>query len=122
MAWAIDGGDAGSGTGVEGKRHGEKPVEIVINDQIFYQAVDLMIPARPDSGVDMHQGPSRPDDEVKDQHANKENRGEDDPMEAKADKVSEIDLRGLERDHLKYGFNEAEDGWADETLLPMTPS
>ena len=35
-------------------RHGEEPVEIVINEQIFYQAVDLMIPARPDSGVDMH--------------------------------------------------------------------
>ena len=38
--------------------HGEEPVEVVLNDQVFYQVGDLTIPARPDSGVDMHQGPS----------------------------------------------------------------
>ena len=40
--------------------HGEEPVEVVINDEVFYQAGDLMIPARPDSGVDMRHGPSGP--------------------------------------------------------------
>ena len=33
--------------------HGEGPGEIVINDEVFHQADDLMIPARPDSGLDM---------------------------------------------------------------------
>ena len=40
--------------------HGEEPVEIVMNDQVFYHAGDLAIPARPDAGVDMRQGPSGP--------------------------------------------------------------
>ena len=35
-------------------------MEIVINDQVFYQTGDLMIPARPGSGVDMRQGSSGP--------------------------------------------------------------
>ena len=39
--------------------YGEEPVKVVINNQVFYQAGDLMIPARPDSGVDMRQEPSR---------------------------------------------------------------
>ena len=39
--------------------HGVEPVEIVISDQVFYQAGDL-IPARPDSVVEMRQGPSGP--------------------------------------------------------------
>ena len=39
--------------------HGEEPVEIMINDQVFYLGGDLMIP-RPDSRVDMRQGPSGP--------------------------------------------------------------
>ena len=32
-------------------QHGAEPVEIVISDQVFYQAGDLTIPALPDSGV-----------------------------------------------------------------------
>ena len=41
--------------------YGEESVEIVINGEVFYQAGDLMIPARPDSRVDMRQGPSGPE-------------------------------------------------------------
>ena len=40
--------------------HGEEPVEIVMNDQVFYHAGCLAIPARRDAGVDMRQGPSGP--------------------------------------------------------------
>ena len=40
--------------------YGEEPVEVFINDQVFYQAGDLMIPARSDSGVDMRPGPLGP--------------------------------------------------------------
>ena len=77
-------------------------VEIVINDDVLYQASDLMIAARPDSGVDMPQVPTgpvpKPDDEGKDEGTNKENQGGDDPMEGRGDKVSQIDLGALERD------------------------
>ena len=34
---------------------GEEPVETHINDEVFYQAGDLMIPTRPDSRIDMRQ-------------------------------------------------------------------
>ena len=71
--------------------HYEEPVEVVINDEVFYQA-DMMILARPESGVDMRQGPSGPgaksDDEGRKKDSNKENQGEDDPMEGKGKKVS----------------------------------
>ena len=84
-----------------------------------------MIP-EDDSGVDTVQGPSgpepKPDDERKNQDANKENQGEHDTMEGKGDKKSEIDLGTLERDLLEYDFNEAEDRGADETLMLMTLS
>ena len=77
-------------------------VEIVINDDVLYQASDLMIAARPDSGVDMPQVPTgpvpKPHDEGKDEGTNKENQGGDDPMEGRGDKVSQIDLGALERD------------------------
>ena len=36
----------------------EEPVESLVNNQVFYQAGDLPIPARPDSEVYMRQGPS----------------------------------------------------------------
>ena len=66
--------------------YGEEPVEIVRNDKVFYQAGELMIPARPDLGVDMRQDPSglgpRPD------HRGKEGDGKDDAMEGKGDKMS----------------------------------
>ena len=95
--------------------HGEEPVEIVLNDQVFYHAGELAIPARPDAGVDMRKDPSgpgpRPDNGG---DANKENHGEDDPMEGKSDRMSEFDLGALEIDLLEYDFN--------ETLVLMTPS
>ena len=76
--------------------HGEEPVEIVMIDQLFYHADDLVIPARPDAGVDMRQGPSgpgpRPDNGG---DVNKENHGEDDPMEGKSDRMSKFDLGAL---------------------------
>ena len=79
--------------------YGEEPVEIVINDQVFYQAGDLMLPARPDSGVDMRQCPSgqgpKPNDGRKEGDANKEHQGEDDPIESKGGK-NEFDLGALE--------------------------
>ena len=103
--------------------HGEEPVEIVMNDQVFYHAGDLAIPARPDAVVDMLQGPSgpgpRPDNGG---DANKENHGEDDPMEGKSDRMSEFDLGALERDLLEYDFNETDGGEANETVVLMTPS
>ena len=40
--------------------YGEETVEIVINDQVFYQAGDLMIPAWPGSVLHMRQCPSEP--------------------------------------------------------------
>ena len=55
-------------------------------------------------------------------NANKENQGEDNPMEVKGDKVSEVDLGVLEKDLLEYDFIEAQDGGADETPMLMTPS
>ena len=70
--------------------YGEEPVEIISNDQVFYQAVDLMIRARLDSGVNMHHGPTGPgpisDHGGKEGDANKENEVKDDPMERKSKK------------------------------------
>ena len=55
--------------------HGEEPVEVVINDQLFFQAGDLTITALPDSVVDMRQDPSgpghKPEDGGKKEDANK---------------------------------------------------
>ena len=77
--------------------HGEESVEILVSDELFYHAGDLTVPARPDSGRDMRQGPlgSKPkpdtnDDEQMDQH--------DDHMEGKGEKSSEMDLGALERE------------------------
>ena len=72
--------------------------------------------------MDMRQGPSGPgpkpnakDDDVMDQ--------DDDPMEGKEDKMSELDLGALERDLLEYQFSEDyDDGEVDEPLLLMMPS
>ena len=84
---------------------------------------DLAIPARPDAGVEMRQGPSgagpRPDNGG---DASKENPVEDDPMEGKSDRMSEFDLGALERDLLEYEFNKTECGGANETMVLMTPS
>ena len=91
-----------------------------MNDELFYHARDLIVPARPDSGMDMRQGSSRPgprpdtnDDEQMDQ--------DDDHMERKGDKSNGLDLEALERDFLDYQFSE-DDGEFDGNLLLMTPS
>ena len=79
--------------------HGEESVEFLVNDKLFYHAGDLTVPARPDSVMDMRQGPSGPepkpdtnDDERMDQ--------DDDHMEGKGEKSSEMDLgeKSSERD------------------------
>ena len=38
--------------------YGHEPVELLVNDELFYHAGDLTVPARPDSGMDMWQGSS----------------------------------------------------------------
>ena len=97
--------------------HGEELVEFLVNDEFFYHAGDLTVPARPDSGRDVRQGPSGPkpkpdtnDDEQLDQ------------MEGKGEKSSEMDLGALKRDLLEYQFSEDDDGEVDGNILLMTPS
>ena len=109
-----------------GSRWSGAVLEIVINDQVFYQAGELVIPAGPDSGVDMRQDPSGPgpkkNDGGKEGDAKKESQWEDDPMEGKGDKMSEFDLGALTRDLLEYEFIETEVGGTNETLVLMTLS
>ena len=100
---------------------GEESVGFLVNDELFYHAGDLTVPARPDSGRDMRQGPSGPmpkpdtnDDELMDQ--------DDDHMEGKGEKSCGVDLGALERDLLEYQFSEDDDGEVDGDLLLMTPS
>ena len=38
--------------------HGDDSLEFLVNDELFYHAGDVTVPARPDSGTDMRQGPS----------------------------------------------------------------
>ena len=101
--------------------HGEESVDFLVNDELFYHAGNLTVPARPDSGMGMRQGPSglepKPntkDDERMDQ--------DDDHMEGKGEKSSEMDLGALERDLLEYQFSEGNDGEVNGNLLLMTPS
>ena len=100
---------------------GEDLREFWVNDELFYHEGDLTVPARPDSGIDMRQGPSGPgpkpdpnDDELMDQ--------DDDHMEEKGEKSGGMDLGALERDLLEYQFSEDDDGEVDGNLLLMTPS
>ena len=39
---------------------GDESVELLVNDELFYHAKDLTVPARPDSGIDTRQGPPGP--------------------------------------------------------------
>ena len=101
--------------------HGEESVEFLVNDELFYHAGDLTVPARPDSDRDTRQGPSGPkpkldadDDELMDQ--------DDDDIRGKTEKPGETDLGALERDLLEYQFSEDDDGEVDGSLLLMTPS
>ena len=100
--------------------YADESVEFLVNDEFIYHAGDLTVPARPDSGIDMRQGPSgtgpRPemnDDEQMDQG--------DDLMEGKEEKSNGLDLGALERDLLVYQFSEDDDGEVDGNLLLMTP-
>ena len=103
--------------------HGEESVEFLVNDELFYHAGGMTVPARPDSGTDTRQGPSGPkpkpdadDDELMDQDDN------DNDIEGKTGKPGETDLGALERDLLEYRFSEDDDGEVDGSLLVMTPS
>ena len=95
---------------------GDESGEFLVNDELFYHAGDLTVPARPVSGMDMRQGPSGPgpkpdtnDDELMDQ--------DDDHMKEKGEKSGRLDLGALERDLLEYQFSEDDDGEVDENLL-----
>ena len=103
--------------------HGEESVEFLVNNELFYHAGDMTVPARPDSGIDKRQGPSGPkpkpdadDDELMDQDDN------DNDIEGKTGKPGETDLGALERDLLEHRFSEDDDGEVDGSLLLMTPS
>ena len=104
--------------------HDEESVEFLVNDELFYHAGDMTVPARPDSGIDTRQGPSGPkpktdaddDDELMDQDDN------DNDIEGKTGKPGETDLGALERTLLEYRFSEDDDGEVDGSLLLMTPS
>ena len=101
--------------------YGDETVEFLVNDEFFYHAGDLTVPARPDSGMHMQQSPSGPgpkpdanDDEQMDQ--------DDDHMKGKGDKSNGFDLGALERGLLEYQFSEDNDGEVDGKLLLMTSS
>ena len=103
--------------------HGEESVEFLVNDELFYHAGDMTVPAQPDSGIDSRQGPSGPrpkpdagDDELMDQD------DDDNDTEGKTGKPDETDLGALERDLQEYRFSEDDDGEVDGSLLLMTPS
>ena len=102
--------------------HGEESVEFLVDDELFYNAGDLTVPARPDSGMDMRQGPSgpksKPDDADEDELMNQD----DDHKEGKGEKSCGVDLGALERELLEYQFSEDDDGEVDGNLLLMTPS
>ena len=91
-----------------------------MNDELFYHAGDLTLPARPDTGMDMRQCPSGPKlkpDTNDDERINQD----DDHLEGKGEKSGEMDLGALERDLLEYQFSEDDDGEVDGNLLLTTP-
>ena len=94
--------------------HGEESVEFLVNDELFYHAGDMTVPARPDSGIDSRQEPSG-DDELMDQD------DDNNDTDGKTGKPGETDLGALERDLLEYRFSEDDDGEVDGSLLLMTP-
>ena len=103
--------------------HGEESVEFLVNEELFYHAGDMTVPARPESGIDSRQGPSGPrpkpdagDDELMDQD------DDDNDTEGKTGKPGETDLGALERDLLEYQFSEDDEVEVDGSLLLMTPS
>ena len=65
--------------------YGDESVEFLVNDELFYHAGDLTVPARPDSGMDMRQGPSGPGPRPDTNHDEKMDQ-DDDHIEVKGDK------------------------------------
>ena len=100
---------------------GKESVEFLENEELFYHAGDLTVPARPDSGMDMRQGPSGPGPRP-DTNDDEQMDPDDDHMEGKGGKSNGLDLGALERDLLEYQFSEDDDGEVDGNLLLMTPS
>ena len=94
--------------------HGEESVEFLVDDELFYIAGYLTVPARPDSGMDMRQAPLGPKP--------KPDTNDDELMEGKGEKSCGVDLGALERDLLEYQFSEDDDGEVDGNLLLMKPS
>ena len=101
---------------------GDESVEILVNDELFYHAGDLTVPARPDSGMDIRQGPFRDLDQNQTRMINELMDQVDDHMKGKGEKSVGLDLGALERDLLEYQFSEDDDGEVDGNLLLMTPS
>ena len=73
---------------------GDESGEFPVNDELFYHAGNLTVPARPDSGMDMRRGPSGPgpkpdsnDDDLVDQ--------DDDHLKGKGEKSGGLDLGAL---------------------------
>ena len=101
--------------------HGEESVDFLVDDELFYHAGDLTVPARPDSGMDTRQGPSGPKPKP-DANDDVLMYQDDDNMEGKGDKSGKMDIGALEKDLLEYQFSEDDDGEVDGSLLLMTPS
>ena len=100
--------------------YGDESVELLVNDELFYHARELTVPARTDSGIDMQQGPSRPGPRP-DTNNGEQMDQDDGHMEGKGNKSNGLDLGALERDLLEYQFSEDDDGDFDGNLLLMTP-
>ena len=113
----------GTGITVDGLApHGDESVEFLVNDELFYHPGDLIVPARPDSGMDMRQGPSGPEPRPDTNEDNQMDQ-DDDPMEGKKDKSSGLDLGALERELLENRLSEGDhDGDFDGHILLITPS
>ena len=97
----------------------------VLDDEVFYHAVDLTLPPWSDSGVYMRQDGSGPGPGPKPDDANNDDaEGQDDePMNAKEQKTSETDLGALETDMLEYQFSENDvSGEVHGPQVLMTPS
>ena len=96
--------------------HGEESVDFLVDDELFYHAGDLTVPARPDSGMDTRQGPSGPKPKP-DANDDVLMYQDDDNMEGKGEKSGKMDIGALEKDLLEYQFSEDDDGEVDGSLL-----
>ena len=101
--------------------YGDESVEFLVNDELFYHAGDLSVPAWPDSGTDMRQDPLGPGPRP-DTNDDEQMYQDDDHTEEKGEKSNGLDLGALERDLLEYQFSDDDDGNFDGNLLLMAPS